>query len=229
MVVQVRKAMSLSSTADMPISATYDELDVVHVEQTLRLVDAANQSANREMPDIDLQRNDTLGLDNDEAAELVGLHVQQFRAYVDDNDFGSQGNFRVGVEIALNFSNMAWIRDNDLETDNLGTSGELAGRTRLENDSRKLFTAFATYQNANAVLEEGAPIMYPASMQDIWIPFRDRFGQGPLVDDDDSIVHGGFMNNTGMGGNANSIGIIDWKAYFDVFTVERTKARRPER
>lgn len=218
--------MSLSSTADQPVASTYDHLDAVHCEQTARLVDAANQSDNRQMPEIDLQRNDTLGLDNDEAAELVVLHIRSVRAYVDDNDFGSQGNFRGGIEIALNFSNMDWIRDNDLETDNLGTSGELAGRTRLENDSRKLYTGFITYQNANAVLEEGAPQSYPASVQDVWINWRDQFGQGPLVDDDDSIVHGAFMNNTGMGGNANSIIIIDWTAYFDVFTVERTKSRR---
>lgn len=205
---------------------TYDDLDAVHVEQTWRVVDAAGGAGNRELPDIDLQRNDTLSLDNDEAAELVGLHVRSARLYVDDNDFGTQGNVRGAMEIALNFSNLAWLRSNDLETDNLGNTQELAGRTRLENDSRKLYTAFLSYQNANNVAGEGEPIQYPSSVESVWLPFRAWFGQGPLVDDDDSLVHGAFYNAVNMGGNANVVFIIDWTAYFDVFEVERPLRRR---
>lgn len=204
---------------------TYDDLDVMHVEQTCRLNDAGAQSDNRQMPEIDLQRNDTLSLDSDEAAELV-LMIVHVRLYVDDND-ANTGNFRSHVDIGLNFADAGWSRDNDIVTDNIGTSGEIAGRTRLENDARLLWTGEVTYQ---AHSDAGANRSMSTWPNDGFafnvLPYRAWFGQGPLVDDSDAIQVGNAVNATSMGGGANMVTLVNFTMYWDVFEVEREFRRR---
>lgn len=200
---------------------SWDDLQKMHVQQTGRIVNATGGAfEGRELPEIDLNRSDTLALDRDEMAELVALDVIAFRAYIDDNDFADQENFRAMLSIGINRALAAdMIGDNDLETDNLGNAGELAGRTRLENDGATLWRVHATYQNATGTAGEGAPVMYGFQGPAL-VPFRDRFGQGPLVDPNDAIVHGMAFNPVNLGGNGNVVFIIDWIGYFDVFEVD---------
>lgn len=206
---------------------SYQDLHVAHGEQTVRFVDAGGQSLNRQFPEISFDRNDTLGLAADEAAELVALDVTRHVVYVDDNDFSTQGNVRFHADIGINFADAGWTRDNDLVTDNIGTSGELSGRTRLEEDSRLLYTSEVAYQNAVNTAGEGAPINYdPVSggMKH----FRAMFGEGPVVDETDALQVGAAMNATNMGGAANVVGILNWTLYADVFEVERSRIRRAQ-
>lgn len=215
--------MSVSRGGRGRAAETYDDLSVFHFEQTARMVDAGAQEENRQMPEIDLQRNDVLGLDSDEAAELV-LMIVSVRAYVDDNQ-QVNGNFRSHIEIGMNFADAGWTGDNDLETDNLGTSGEIAGRTRLENDARLLWTGEVTYQSY-AETSNTAMATWPGNGFNFNVlPFRRWFGQGPLVDDDDQLQVGVKINATGMGGTTNCVTLINCTSYWDVFQVEKSYSR----
>lgn len=202
----------------------------MHGEQTVRLVDAGSESLNRQFPEISMDRNDTLGLASDEAAEIVSLRVHRAVLYVDDNDYETAGNARGHFDLGINFADAGWSRDNDIETDNVGTAGELSGRTRLEEDSRLLWTGEVAYQNAQDtnVGTGGNPVQWPASPFDSWVHFRNWFGEGPVLDETDALQVGAAINATGMGGNANLVGIINWTIYADVFEIERSRVRRAQ-
>lgn len=200
----------------------YEDLAVTHIEQTCRWVDASgSQGLNRQMPEIDLQRSDTLGLHSDEMAELVGLQVNSYRSYVDDNDYsGAPLNHRSAMTIAVNYDDASWVRNNDIETDNIGASGELTGRTRLDDSSRILWNAVATYiQGSSSDDMLGAE-------EPVYVPFRARFGQGPLVDANDSLTHGAFIRTVGYTGAQSIVQLINWTGYWDIFEVERPVRRR---
>jgi hypothetical protein len=195
----------------------------MQMEQTARITDATSSGGSvlsHIHPEIDLQRNDTLSLGTDEMAEIVALDIQSFRVYVDDNDFGSQGNVRASQALSINHGGADWVGDNDLEDDDIGNS-DLHGRTRLEDDPRILWQGHATYQNGTGVADEGAPINYPTTLVPNFINFRQRFGGGPLVDDSDSLVFSSTANVVNMGGNANVVIISNVTAYADVFEVDR--------
>ena len=201
---------------------TFEDLNQTHIEQTVRWVDASgNNGLNRQMPEIDLQRTDTLGLASDEMAELVGLQVNSFRSYIDDNEFGGAPlNHRTAMVIGVNFADASWVRDNDIETDNIGASGELTGRTRLDDDSRILANLTASYLSGSS-----SDDMFGAE-EPWYIPFRQRFGQGPLVDANDSLQHGAFIRTVGYTGSESIVTLLNWTGYWDVFEVERPRRRR---
>lgn len=215
---------TMSTNSDLD----WNDMHQLHVQQTARVVDASSTSGsfqNERLPEIDLQRSDTLSLDSDEAAEMVALTIRSHRAYVDDNDFGEQGNFRASMMLSKNYAVPEWLDSNDLESDLLGQSGEIAGRTRIEDDSRVLWFGSLTYQNATGVVDTGAPILYPSSTTPFHLNFRHEFGSGPVFDDTDSLQHGATYNIVNMGGNANIVQVVDWTAYFDIFEVEHSITR----
>lgn len=217
----------LSGSGGGDQAQTYDDHRVMQVQQTTRFNDATDQAAvERSLPEIDLQRNDTLSLNHDEMAELAVLRINSFRAYVDDNDFADAENFRGGMSIAINYDDMAWVNDNDIETDNIGNSDELAGRTRLDDDPRRLWHTNVTYQNADSETGQGHPWTQPGDISDVVVNFRELFGQGPLLDSNDSFVHGTFINPVNTGGNGNLVMLISWTGYFDVFEVETARRSR---
>lgn len=199
-------------------SENFDDLDKLHVQQTARAVNLSGGPAlDRKLPDIDMQRSDTLSLENNEVAELVALHISGYRNYVDNNNYGADFNMRGGMSIAINYDDMAWQRDNDIETDNLGTDGELAGRTRLEDSGRILWTGSSTFIN-----KDGGGGVDPQQVTDSdIINYRQQFGTGPVLDNQDSLTHGAFLRGVNLPTNTNAVQILDYTAYFDVFETER--------
>lgn len=201
---------------------TWDDLEQMQIEQTARVVDAgASVGYNRKLPDIDLQRSDTLSLASDEMAELVALRVDGLRGYIDDNQYGSNFNFRYGMSIAINYDDMGWIRDNDIETDNIGTSGEMAGRTRIEDSGRLLWFGVDSYISNTVSSSNGAGGSSWPNHHAAFFNYRHDFGQGPILDDDDSFTHGAFLRTVNVPNDASPVLLVDWTGFFDVFEVER--------
>lgn len=213
--------MSISgSTSD--VSERWDDLHKTQIEQTARVVNiGGNEGYNRTLPEIDVQRSDVLGLGSDEVAELVAFQLNGFRGYVDNNNYGQTYNFRHAMSVAINYDDMQWIRDNDIETDNIGTDGEIAGRTRIEDRGNLIWWGADTFAATVNATSNGAGGLYSASDDTQLINFRKEFGRGPMVDNQDNLTHGAFFRTVNFPLNTNVVQLVDWTGYWDIFETER--------
>jgi hypothetical protein len=213
--------MSISGSGTDPVER-WDDLEKVQIEQTARVVDAAsNQGYNRQLPQIDVQRSDVLSLQNDEVAELVALQINGHRGYYDNNNYGATSNFRYAMSIAVNYDDMDWVRTNDIETDNIGTSGEVAGRTRVEDRGNLIWWNADTFIATVNDTPNGAGGVGWPSVENELINFRQHFGQGPMLDNQDNFTHGAFFRTVNTQANTNLVQLVDWTGYFQVYETDR--------
>ena len=214
--------MTITGSSDS--SNSWDDLEKVRVNQTARMNNVSGSpTLHRKLPDIDLQRSDTLSLGTNEAAELVALEIHNFDGYTDNNNYGNNFNFRHAMTLALNYDDLAWRQNNDIETDNVDADGEISGRTRIDDTGRVLWMGESTFQH----VDQGGGNTKADSGSDVptLINYRDTFGQGPMVDNDDSLTHAGYYNIVNAPLNSNLVQKVTWTAHFDVFEYDTSYGR----
>jgi len=206
----------------------FSEIEPQHIRHSVRFYGDADagptvkEGFSRDFPITDR------GLNPDEVAELVGMNVRALVFSQADQPQDSLGSMTATLEAGFNLSGEEFLYGNydELEQFDVDDSGTVDFENRSNSiDEQGLLWAQAMQfekgydDDSNGNGGAGGS----GNHTEEWIPFRDRFGQGPIVDEIDDFSSKILLDLENM--IATCEARATYSLYYNVMELEEARSR----